>query len=66
MLTVQEPVPEQAPEKPAKVEPVAAEAVRVTTVPETKLAEQVAPQLIPAGLLDTEPLPSPVRVTLSV
>jgi hypothetical protein len=34
MLTVQLPVPEQAPDQPAKVEPAAAAAVSVTLVPE--------------------------------
>ena len=66
MLTVQEPVPEQAPEKPAKVEPAAAVAVRLTVVPEAKLAEQVVPQSMPAGLLLTEPLPVPLRATVRV
>ena len=35
-------------------------------MPAPKLAEQVAPQVIPAGLLDTDPLPVPPRVTPSV
>ena len=58
-------VPEQDPLQPAKDEPLAAAAVSVTEVPEPKLAEQVEPQLIPAGLLETVPLPVPVLLTVS-
>ena len=65
MVTEHEPVPVQAPDQPAKVEPVPAAAVRVTTVPLAKLALQLAPQLIPAGLLVTVPVPVP-PVVLSV
>jgi hypothetical protein len=36
---------------------VAAEAVRVTEVPDAYEAEHVAPQLMPAGLLVTVPEP---------
>src|SRR5207253_2271241 len=53
IVTEQVPVPTQAPLQPAKVEPAAAAAVRVTTVPLRKLAEHVVPQLMPAGLLVT-------------
>jgi len=65
MVTLQVPVPEQAPLQPAKVEPAAAVAVRVTGVPLAKLALQVLGQLMPLGLLLTEPDPVPVSVTLS-
>lgn len=58
-------VPEQDPLQPAKDEPLAAAAVSVTEVPEPKLAEQVEPQLIPAGLLVTVPLPVPVLLTVN-
>ena len=58
-------VPVQAPDQPAKVEPAAGVAVRVTGVPLLKLDEQTAPQLIPAGLLVTVPLPVPALVTVS-
>ena len=34
MVTLQEPLPEHAPPQPAKLDPDAAAAVRVTTVPE--------------------------------
>jgi len=66
MVTVQVPVPEQPPPlQPLKVEPAAGVAVSVTTVPLAKPAEQVALQLIPAGLLVTVPVPVPAGVTVS-
>jgi len=66
-VTVQAPVPEQPPPlQPLKVEPAAAVAVSVTAVPLGKLAEQVAPQLIPAGELVTVPLPVPALETVRV
>jgi hypothetical protein len=49
----------QAPDQPVKVEPESAAAVRVTWVPLEKFAEQVDPQLIPAGADVTVPLPEP-------
>ena len=64
MVTLQAPVPLQAPLQPAKVEPEAGVAVKPTTVPLAKLAEQVAPQEIPAGELVTVPVPVPVSVTV--
>ncbi len=66
MTTVQVPLPLQAPLQPVKVEPEAGVAVRVTVVPLGKDAEQVGPQLIPAGLLVTVPLPLPALVTVRV
>src|SRR5262245_23485840 len=64
MVTVQAPVPAQPPPlHPVKAEPVAGVAVSVTTVPLSKGAEQVLPQLIPAGFEVTVPLPEPSRVT---
>lgn len=66
-VTEQVPVPEQpAPLQPAKVELSAGCAVKVITVPPAKLAEQVAPQLIPAGALVTTPVPVPVSTTDNV
>jgi len=57
--TVQVPVPVQAPLQPAKVEPLAAAAVRVTEVPLAKLALHVLPQLMPVGDEVTVPVPVP-------
>src|SRR5437588_7841156 len=62
-LTVHEPAPEQAPPQPEKVESSAAFAASVTLVPPSKLAEQCVPQSMPAGLLDTVPLPPPPSST---
>jgi hypothetical protein len=45
-------------------QPASGEAVRVTTVPLSKLAWQVLPQLIPAGELTT--VPFPIGVTVKV
>src|SRR5213080_4433646 len=65
-VTTQVPVPEHPPPlQPLKVEPVAGLAVSVTAVPLVKLAEQVAPQVIPAGELVTVPLPVPTLLTVS-
>src|SRR5436309_8496074 len=66
-VTTQVPVPEHPPPlQPLKVEPAAGLAVSVTAVPLVKLAEQVAPQVIPAGELVTVPLPVPAGVTVRV
>jgi hypothetical protein len=51
-----------SPLQPAKVDPVLGVAVNVTGVPLLKEAEQVLPQLRPAGLLVTVPLPVPALV----
>jgi len=48
ILTLQLPVPVQAPDHPANVEPVFGVAVSVTTVPATKL-RQPEPHEVPAG-----------------
>jgi hypothetical protein len=67
MGTVQVPVLEQPPPlQPENVEPGLAVALRVTVLVVGKLAEQVAPQLIPAGALVTVPLPVPLFFTVSV
>src|SRR5262245_44975835 len=66
-VTVQAPVPEQPPPlQPVKVEPAAGAAVSVTAVPLVYGAAQVAPQLMPAGLEVTVPLPAPALVTARV
>jgi len=53
-----QPVPLQ----PAKVDPTAAVAVSVTVIPLLYIVEHVAPQFIPAGELETVPLPVPALV----
>lgn len=58
--TVHVPVPKQPSlSQPANVDPDAGVAASVTKVPSMKLAEQTDPQLMPAGLLVTVPLPPP-------
>jgi hypothetical protein len=67
MVTAQVPVPVQPPPlQPVNVEPAAGVAVKVTAVPLAKAAEQVAPQEMPAGALETVPVPAPALVTASV
>jgi hypothetical protein len=51
-----------SPLQPANVEPAAGVTVRVTVAPLVYEAVQVAPQLMPAGLLLTAPLPVPAFV----
>jgi len=65
MISVQLPIPEQAPLlHPANAKPLAGAADSVTLVPALKVAVQVAAeQLIPAGLLVT--VPEPVTFTVS-
>jgi len=63
--TVQLPVPEQAPDHPANVEPVFGVAVSVTAVPAAKL-RQPEPHEVPAGEELTEPLPVPDVVMVRV
>jgi hypothetical protein len=58
--------PVQSPDQPVNADPAAWVAVSVTRVPSPKLAEHVDPQLIPAGLDVTVPLPAPALVTVSV
>src|SRR5262245_5271153 len=54
-----------SPLQPANVEPVAAVAVSVTCVPLANASVQSVPHEIPAGLLDTVPLPVPALATVS-
>jgi len=68
-VTVQAPVPGQltpVPLQPAKSEPLLGVAFKVTWAPPAKLALQVAPQLIPEGLLVTVPVPVPAGITDSM
>jgi hypothetical protein len=65
IVTVQLPVPEQAPDHPVNVEPVFGAAVSVTTVPAAKL-RQPEPHEVPAGEALTAPLPVPAVVMVSV
>ena len=57
-------VPEHPPPlQPLKMEPPEGDAVSVTLAPSGKADEQAGPQLMPAGLLVTMPLPAPVLLT---
>ena len=64
-ITLHAPVPLHAPDQPAKVEPAPGAELSVTVVPLAKLAPQVDPQLMPAGLLVTVPAPEPPVVTVN-
>jgi hypothetical protein len=69
MLAVIVEFPQPAGLQLANVEPVAAVAVSATTVllvKEDEVDEQAVPQLIPAGLLVTVPLPAPPLFKVSV
>ena len=63
-MTVQLPVPVQAPVQPPNVELPSAVAVRFTTVPGLYASEQSAPQLTPAGEELTVPVPLPALLTV--
>ena len=58
--------PPQSPLQPPKADPAAGEAESETCVPDVKLWVQSVGQAMPAGLLETLPLPPPERVTVSV
>ncbi len=66
IVTVHEPVPEQAPDHPAKFDPDAALALSETTVVGGNDAVHVVPQLMPAGVDVTNPDPDPDFVTVRV
>ena len=59
IVTTQSPVPEHAPDQPAKADPDERVAVNVTDVPSVNDALQVEPQSIPEGVLITVPSPVP-------
>src|SRR3989454_1814870 len=59
-------VPPQAPPQPLNRAWVPGVAVSVTDVPTLKLAEQLAPQVIPPGLLVTPPAAEPRAATVNV
>jgi hypothetical protein len=63
IVRLQVPVPEHAPVHPAKTAPPVGVAVNTTLDPALKFAEQVAPQLIPAGALVTDPVPTTLTFT---
>ena len=67
IVTMQvEAVPLHAPPQPENELPEPGAAVNVTLVPLVKLALHVVPQLMPAGLLVTVPVPDLVTVTCCV
>jgi len=66
IVTEQVPVPVHAPDHPVKVEFVLGDAARVTDVPALYASLQSDPQLIPAGVEVTVPLPVPALLTVSV
>jgi hypothetical protein len=65
IVTVQLPVPLQAPDHPAKKAALAGVAVSLTLVPELNDALHVGAQLMPAGLLVTVPVEVPANCTES-
>ena len=65
IVTVHVPVPKQpAPDLPVNVDPTTADAARVTMSPLTNVSTQSKPQLMPAGVLVTEPSPVPALLTV--
>jgi hypothetical protein len=64
IVTTQLPVPEQPPPvQPEKLLFVVADAFKVTAAPTSYISLQSAPQSMPAGELDTVPVPLPARKT---
>ncbi|MCB0862107.1 MAG: hypothetical protein KDB66_02710 [Solirubrobacterales bacterium] len=66
IVTLQVPVPVQAPDQPVNDEPVPAVGVNVTSVPKSKSAVQLEPQFTPAGAEVTVPEPAPDFETVKV
>jgi hypothetical protein len=67
MTVVQVPVPLHPPPlQPARFDPADAVAVSVTELPVGNGALQVAPQLMPDGLLVTVPVPVPALLNVRV
>jgi len=66
MVNAQAPVPEHTPDQPVNLDLEDAVAVNVTAVPWSKACVQAVPQLIPAGLDVTVPVPRPALATASV
>ena len=66
IVTTHVPVPEQPPPDQPANEPPDGVAVNVTIVPLLYGSVQSAPQLMPAGLLVTVPVPAPALATLNV
>ena len=64
IVTTQLPVPEQAPDQPAKVESAEGEAVKVTEVPEAYVSECGREKELLGGLKLTVPVPVPALVTV--
>jgi hypothetical protein len=65
IVSVQLPVPEQAPLQPVKVEPAAGVAMRVRTVFARRSEKQALPQSNPSGEEVTRPVPLPALVISS-
>ena len=65
IVTTHDPVPVQAPPQPVKLEPLTGVALKVTLEALLKVAVQVVPQLMPAGVLETAPVPVPFLVMVS-
>jgi hypothetical protein len=64
MVKMQAPVPTHAPDQLVKIEVASAMAVRLITEPAVNCAEQVTPQLIPAGEETTVPFPEADLLTV--
>jgi len=64
-VTLQVPVPVQAPDQPVKVEPAFGVAVSVMAVPLGKVPLHVVPQVMPVGTLVTDPPPVPANTTFN-